>query len=70
LHHLRNRAWRVAHDFGWAKAYDAEHVALAEILDCRLVAIDGNLHRDADRLSRVVTSEEPWSVTSRIRTTG
>lgn len=55
---LHDRAWRVAHDFGWAKTYDAEYVALAEILDCRLVTIDGNLRRGADRLGRVITPEE------------
>jgi predicted nucleic acid-binding protein len=55
---LHDRVWRVAHDFGWAKTYDAEYVALAEILDCRLVTIDGNLRRGANRLGRVITPEE------------
>jgi predicted nucleic acid-binding protein len=29
-------AWRIAGEFGWAKTYDAEYVALAALLDCRL----------------------------------
>ena len=55
--HARN-AWRVAHDFGWAKTYDAEYVALAETLACRLVTLDARLRRGTDRLGYVITPQE------------
>ena len=37
---LGEEAWRVADELGWAKTYDAEYVALARLLDCRLVTLD------------------------------
>jgi predicted nucleic acid-binding protein len=43
-------AWRVADEFGWAKTYDAQYVALARILGCQLVTLDGRLRRGAERL--------------------
>jgi predicted nucleic acid-binding protein len=55
---LSVEAWRVADEFGWAKTYDAEYVALARILDCRLVTTDGRLRRGADRLGFVITPAE------------
>lgn len=51
-------AWRVADDLGWAKTYDAEYVALALLLDCRLVTLDARLRRGADRLGRVISPGE------------
>lgn len=51
-------AWQIAEDFGWAKTYDAEYVALAKELDCRLVTFDGRLRRGANRLGFVVTPAE------------
>ncbi len=55
---LVDAAWQVAESFGWAKTYDAEYVALAQILKCRLVTLDGGLRRGADRLGFVVTPVE------------
>lgn len=55
---LDDEAWRIADDFGWAKTYDAEYVALAMLNDCRLVTIDGRLRRGADRLGFVVSPGE------------
>jgi len=37
---------------------DAEYCALASVLDCRLVTLDGRLRRGADRLGFVVTPSE------------
>lgn len=55
---LSDEAWRIADEFGWAKTYDAEYVALAKISDCRLVTLDARLRRGADRLGFVVTPAE------------
>ena len=41
----------LADELGWAKTYDAEYVALARILGCRLVTLDGRLRRGTDRLT-------------------
>jgi predicted nucleic acid-binding protein len=51
---LAREAWRIAEQFGWKKTYDAEYVALARLLDCRLLTIDGRLRRGAARLGFVV----------------
>lgn len=55
---LSDEAWRIAEEFGWAKTYDAEYVALARLLGCRLVTADARLRRGADRLGFVVTPTE------------
>ena len=55
---LTSTAWQIAHEFGWAKTYDAEYVALAKILDCQLVTLDARLRRGTDRLGFVVTPAE------------
>jgi len=49
---------RIADQLGWAKTCDAEYVALASLLECRLVTLDGRLRRGADRLGLVVTPAE------------
>src|ERR1035441_7209756 len=55
---LSEEAWRIADELGWAKTYDAEYVALASLLDCRLVTVDARLRRGADRLGFVVGPTE------------
>jgi len=55
---LADESWRIADELGWAKTYDAEYVALALLLGCRLVTIDGRLRRGADRLGFVVGPTE------------
>jgi predicted nucleic acid-binding protein len=55
---LTRTAWEIADQFGWAKTYDAEYVALAQLSECRLVTLDGRLRRGADRLGLVITPTE------------
>lgn len=40
---LIDEAWRIADRLGWAKTYDAEYLALARILKCRLMTTDAKL---------------------------
>jgi predicted nucleic acid-binding protein len=55
---LGDEAWRIADDLGWAKTYDAEYLALARLLKCRVVTLDARLRRSADRLGLVVAPHE------------
>ena len=41
--HVGAAAWRIADELGWAKTYDAEYVALAQIYGCRVVTVDVRL---------------------------
>ena len=55
---LQEEAWALADEFGWAKTYDANYVALARHLGCRLVTLDARLRRGAARLGFVVGPTE------------
>lgn len=55
---LRAEAWRIADELGLAKTYDAEYLALASRLGCRMVTADGRLRRGADRLGLAVLVSE------------
>ena len=55
---LAAEAWQIAEELGWAKTYDAEYVALARLLRCRVVTLDARLRRGADRLGLVVSVGE------------
>jgi predicted nucleic acid-binding protein len=55
---LIRAAWRVADELGWAKTYDAQYVALAQMLDCRLVSVDERLLRGVARLGVAVRPRE------------
>lgn len=55
---LLRAAWRLATELGWGRTYDAEYVALARALGCRLVTIDARLHRGAARVVSVVGPTE------------
>lgn len=55
---LTEAAWDVADELGWAKTYDAQYVALARILGCKLVSIDERLLRGIARLGIAVRPRE------------
>jgi predicted nucleic acid-binding protein len=55
---LGRRAWELAERFGWGRTYDAEYVALAEILSCRLVTLDARLRRGSEALGFVIAPHE------------
>jgi predicted nucleic acid-binding protein len=48
----------IARELGWAKTYDAEYLALARLLNTRVVTLDLRLRRGAERLGLVVTPNE------------
>jgi len=55
---LGRRAWNLATELGWAKTYDAEYLALADLLNCRFVTLDARLRRGVARLGFVVSPTE------------
>ena len=55
---LIKAAWNLADELGWAKTYDAQYVALAKMLDCRLVTVDERLLRGVARLGIAVRPRE------------
>lgn len=62
---LLDRAWSVAERLGWAKTYDAEYVALAEIEGVRLLTLDARLRRGAGRIVEIVGPTELGGATGR-----
>jgi predicted nucleic acid-binding protein len=55
---LIQAAWDVADELGWAKTYDAQYVALAQLLKCRLLTIDERMLRGVTRLKIAVRPRE------------
>lgn len=55
---LYSGAREVARELGWAKTYDAEYLALAQILGCKVLTVDGRMRRGADRLGIVIGPEQ------------
>lgn len=51
---LLKAAWDLADEMGWAKTYDAQYVALARLLNCKLVTLDERLIRGIERLDIAV----------------
>lgn len=55
---LAEEAWRVADELGWAKIYDAECLALARLLRCRLLTLDARLRNRAAAVAQIVGPTE------------
>lgn len=55
---LNERTWEIADRLGWAKTCDAEYLALASLLECRLVTVDERMRRGAARLGFVIGPTE------------
>jgi predicted nucleic acid-binding protein len=51
---LTAEARRIADQLGWAKTHDAEYLALARLLKCRLLTTDAKLKVAASRLLNVI----------------
>jgi predicted nucleic acid-binding protein len=55
---LYAHAREIAVEMGWAKTYDAEYVALGQLLGCTVVTADERLRRGTARLGGVVGPAE------------
>lgn len=55
---LTDEAWRIADRLGWAKTYDAEYLALAKLLRCRLLTTDAKLKTSGARVVGVIGPNE------------
>ena len=55
---LYRHAAEVAKALGWAKTYDAEYVALARMLQTRLLTRDARLRRGAVRLVEAIGPDD------------
>lgn len=55
---LIEEAWSIADRLGWAKTYDAEYLALASLLRCRLLTTDAKLKAGGSGVVGVVGPAE------------
>jgi predicted nucleic acid-binding protein len=55
---LADMAWGIAEKLGWAKTYDAEYLALARLLRCRLLTTDAKLKAAGSRVVAVIGPTE------------
>jgi predicted nucleic acid-binding protein len=51
---LIDEAWGIAEQLGWAKTYDAEYLALARLLRCRLLTTDTKLKSAGSKVVGVI----------------
>ena len=51
---LIDEAWGIAERLGWAKTYDAEYLALARLLRCRLLTTDAKLKSAGSKVVSVI----------------
>jgi len=51
---LIEEAWRIADRLGWAKTCDAEYLALARLLKCRLLTTDARLKASGSAVVEVI----------------
>ena len=51
---LIEEAWRIADRLGWAKTYDAEYLALARLVRCRLLTTDAKLKASGSEIVNVI----------------
>jgi predicted nucleic acid-binding protein len=54
---LPGAAWKVADQFGWPDAHDAEYVALTQLQADALITLDGQLSLAAQHLVKVAPIE-------------
>jgi predicted nucleic acid-binding protein len=55
---LHREAYTMASEWGWAKTYDAEFVALARLESATVLTTDARLRRGADRTGLVIDPRE------------
>lgn len=55
---ILDRAWELANELGWARTYDAEYVALAQLLTLPLLTIDLRMARRLTGVIAVATLED------------
>lgn len=51
---LTTEAWKIADQLGWAKTYDAEYLALARLMKCRVLTTDAKLKASGARIVEVI----------------
>ena len=51
---LIDEAWGIAERLGWTKTYDAEYLALARLLRCRLLTTDAKLKSAGSKVVSVI----------------
>lgn len=55
---LIDAAWGITERLGWAKTYDAEYLALARLLRCRLLTTDAKLKAAGSKVVGVIGPAE------------
>lgn len=58
-HGLNESVWTVVAQLGWTKSFDAEYIALAQLLGVPLATIDRRMERGARRLGVAVWDFQP-----------